>query len=129
MLSMIPPNMPEPMTCCMAWSTHNVFDEVGQAELAQGPQSKAPDGGVLVFAVLGEQVDGQQGQIRVVLRVGGDVQVQHLLQDDVLVAGDGAGHHLQCTTKVSAERPMVDIKISPPFRTGMSLHKHRMALT
>ena len=66
-------------TGCMAWSTHNVLDEVGEAKLAQGPQSKASDGGILVSAVFGEEVYGEQGQIRVVLCVGCDVQVQHLL--------------------------------------------------
>ena len=74
---------------------HNVLDEVGDAQLAQGAQGQAPDGGVLVLAVLGQQVDGQQGEVRVVLGIGGDVEVQHLLQHHVLPAGHSAGHHLR----------------------------------
>jgi len=83
--------------------TYNVFDEVGDSQLAQRPQGKPSDSGVLVLAVLGQQVDGQQGQVRVVLCICCDVQIQHLLQDHILTAGHRACHDLHDITRAAIQ--------------------------
>lgn len=74
--------------------THQVLYQVGYSQGAQTAQCEAPDSRVLVPAILGEQIDGQERHVGVALRVGADVQVQHLLELNVIVIGDGTVYDL-----------------------------------
>lgn len=69
-----------------------VLDEVWDAEGAEAAEREAADGGVLVAAVALQEVDGEEGEVRVRARVDADVEVAHLLEHDV--GGGGAEHHL-----------------------------------
>lgn len=69
-----------------------VLDQVGNAEGAEAAEREAPDGGILVAAVALEEVDGEEGEVRVRARVDANIEVAHLLGDDV--GGGGAHHHL-----------------------------------
>uniref|UniRef100_A0A0A9E1L2 Uncharacterized protein n=1 Tax=Arundo donax TaxID=35708 RepID=A0A0A9E1L2_ARUDO len=69
-----------------------VLDQVGDTEGAEAAEREAADGGVLVAAIALEEVDGEECEVRVCARVGADVEVAHLLGDDV--GGGGAEHHL-----------------------------------
>mmetsp|Transcript_36724 Transcript_36724/g.79500 ORF Transcript_36724/g.79500 Transcript_36724/m.79500 type:complete len:378 (+) Transcript_36724:1490-2623(+) len=61
-----------------------VLDQVRHAQGAQRAQREPPHRRVAVAAVLGQRVDRQQRQVRLLLRVRADVQIQHLLQHDVV---------------------------------------------
>lgn len=67
-----------------------VLNEVGDAEGAEAAEGEAADHGVLVAAVLLEEVDGEEGEVGVAAGVVSDVEVAHLLEDDV---GGGRAHH------------------------------------
>ena len=69
-----------------------ILDKVGDTERAEAAEREAADGGVLIAAVPLEEVDCEQREVRVRARVGADVEVAHLLGDDV--GGGGAEHHL-----------------------------------
>lgn len=69
-----------------------ILDKVGNTERAEAAEREAADSGVLIAAVPLEEVDGEQREVRVRARVGADVEVAHLLGDDV--GGGGAEHHL-----------------------------------
>lgn len=61
-----------------------VFGEVGDCEAAQAAKGQAPNGWILVPAVLQQHVDGKQHQFRVSGGVCGDVLEKRLLQHNVL---------------------------------------------
>ena len=69
-----------------------ILDKVGDTERTEAAEREAADGGVLIAAVPLEEVDCEQREVRVCARVGADVEVAHLLGDDV--GGGGAEHHL-----------------------------------
>lgn len=69
-----------------------VLDEIGDAERAEAAEGESADHGVLVAAILLEEVDGEEGEVGVAAGVVADVEVAHLLEDDV--GGGGAHHHL-----------------------------------
>lgn len=71
---------------------NKVLDKVWNAEGAEAAEGKAADGGVLVAAVALEEVDGEEGEVRVGARMDTDVEVAHLLEHNV--GGGGAEHHL-----------------------------------
>jgi hypothetical protein len=71
---------------------NQVLDKVGNAKGAEAAERDAADGGVLIAAVALEEVDGEEGEVRVCARVDADVEVAHLLEHDV--GGGGAEHHL-----------------------------------
>lgn len=75
-----------------AQGADEILDEVGDAERAEAPECEAADHGVVVAAVLLEEIDGEEGEIGVPLGVVADVEVAHLLED--YVGGGGAHDHL-----------------------------------
>lgn len=75
-----------------AQGADEILDEIGHAESAETPKGEASDHGIFVAAVLLEEIDGEECEIRVTFGVIADVEVAHLLEDDV--GGGGAHHHL-----------------------------------
>lgn len=71
---------------------NEILDKVGNTKRAEAAEREATDGGVLIAAVPLEEVDCEEREVRVRARVGADVEVAHLLGDDV--RGGGAEHHL-----------------------------------
>lgn len=69
-----------------------ILDQVRDTEGAEAAECEAPDGWVLVAAIALEEVDSEEREVRVRACVGADVEVAHLLGDDVRCRG--AHHHL-----------------------------------
>jgi hypothetical protein len=64
----------------------HVLDKVGHAEGAEGPKREASDGRVTFSTVLVKLIDGQEGEVRYLGSIVGNVEVKQLLEDEVIRA-------------------------------------------
>lgn len=62
---------------------HQVLHQILNPKGAQAPESQAADHGIVILAVPLQEIDGEQGQIRVATRVIADVEVTHFFQNEI----------------------------------------------
>lgn len=69
------------------YGRNQVFERSHKPQRAEVPERKASNFGILMFAVLEKGVNGHDGRIRVLFRVRGNVEVDHLLGYDIICVG------------------------------------------
>lgn len=72
--------------------SNKVLNKISNPQRAKGPQGETTDHWILISAVLLKEIDGEECKIGVRARIVANIEVAHLLQNDV--GSSGAHDHL-----------------------------------